>query len=104
VVPNLTPDSALKLAQQKLADLSRRERTIAVEMPGDVVLGPRMPVVLSGTGTEFDQTYWIDSIDRRLDFNTGFTQRLRSSNTDVATQATSPADPIGTPWTGFSMQ
>lgn len=103
VVPNLTPDGALKLAQQKLADLTRRERTIAIEMPGDIDLRPRMQVALIGTGTEFDQTYWIDAIDRRLDFSAGFTQRIRASNTSVASQATSPADRIGTPWTGFSM-
>lgn len=103
VVPNLTPDGALKLAQQKLADLTRRERTIAIEMPGDVNLAPRMPIVLSGTGTEFDQTYWIDAVDRRLDFSAGFTQRIRASNTNVTSQATTPADKIGNPWTGFSM-
>ena len=102
VVPNLSPDAALKLAQQKLAELTRRERTITIEMPGDIQLRPRMQAKLAGTGTEFDQIYWIDEIDRRLDFNGGFTQRVRASNSNVTSQATSPADRIGTPWTGFS--
>ncbi len=102
VVPNLTPDAALKLAQQKLAELTRRERTISIEMPGEIDLRPRMQVQLSGTGTDFDQVYWIDEIDRRLDFASGFTQRLRASNSNVASQTTSPADRIGNPWTGFS--
>ena len=102
VVPNLTPDAALKLAQQKLAELTRRERVISIEMPGNIDLRPRMRVQLLGTGTEFDQIYWIDEIDRRLDFGAGFTQRLRASNSNVTSQTTSPADRIGNPWTGFS--
>lgn len=102
VVPNLSPDAALKLAQQKLAELTRRERSISVEMPGDIQLRPRMKVQLAGTGTEFDQVYWIDEIDRRLDFSGGFTQRVRASNSNVTSQASSPADRIGTPWIGFS--
>ena len=102
VVPNLTPDAALKLAQQKLAELTKRERVISIEMPGNIDLRPRMQVQLAGTGTEFDQVYWIDEIDRRLDFASGFTQRLRASNSNVTSQTTSPADRIGNPWTGFS--
>lgn len=102
VVPNLTPDAALKLAQQKLAELSRHERVITAEMPGELALQPRMQVVLQGSGTAFDQLYWIDEIERHVHVASGFTQRLRARNASVGSQATSPADPaqlVGTPWT-----
>lgn len=94
VVPNLTPDAALKLAQQRLAELSRHERVITVEMPGELDLQPRMQVVLEGSATEFDQVYWIDEIERHVDVNAGFTQRLRARNASVGSQASSPADPV----------
>lgn len=95
VVPNLTPDAALKFAQTKLAELSRHERVIHAEMPGDLVLTPRQQVLLDGTATDFDQIYWIDEITRRIDQSHGFTQLLRARNSSASNQSTSPADPIG---------
>lgn len=102
VVPNLTPDAALKLAQQRRADLTRRERVISVDLPGELHLRPRMQVQLVGTNTAFDQSYWIDAIERRLDFTAGFTERIRASNSSAGPQTTSPADRIGSSWIGFS--
>ncbi len=99
VVPNLTPDAALKLAQSRLAELSRHERVITAEMPGELSLTPRQPIRLEGTQTSFDQLYWIDEITRRIDISTGFTQRLRARNSSQAVQATTPADTIGSTWT-----
>ena len=99
VVPNLTPDAALKLAQSKLTELSRHERVITADMPGELNLTPRQPIRLEGTNTAFDQLYWVDEIPRRIDMASGFTQRLRARNSNIASQATSPADVIGMPWT-----
>lgn len=84
VVPNLTPDQALKLAQQRLAELTQHERVVSAEMPGDVSLAPRMMLRLEGTGTDFDQSYWIDEIERHLSVQHGFTQRLRARNSSAA--------------------
>jgi hypothetical protein len=94
VVPNLTPDEALALAQRKLAELSRNERVITAEMPGELSLAPRMMMRLEGTFTDFDQTYWIDEIERHVDMQAGFTQRVRAKNTNVGSQATSPTEPV----------
>ncbi len=100
VVPNLAPDAALKLAQHRLAELTRHERVIHADMPGDLDLQPRQQVLLEGTGTDFDQVYTIDEIIRRIDTSHGFTQQLRARNSSVGSQATSPTNPIGgTPWT-----
>jgi phage protein D len=80
VVPNLTPDQALNLAQKRLAELTQHERVVSVEMPGELALAPRMMLRLEGTGTDFDQSYWIDEIERHLSVRHGFTQRLRAKN------------------------
>ena len=102
VVPNLTPDAALKLAQSRLAELTRHERVIEAEMPGELDLAPRQQILLEGTGTDFDQPYWIDEITRHISTSHGFTQRLRARNTSVTSQVTTPADPQGAPlWNGF---
>lgn len=94
VVPNLTPDAALKLAQRRLAELSRHERVLVADMPGDILLTPRMQLRLEGTSTAFDQIYWIDEIERRLDVPNGFTQRVRAKNASPRSQATAATEPV----------
>ncbi len=92
VRPNLTPDAALKLAQQKLAELTRHERVIEFSMPGELALNPRSRLTLIGTATSFDQTYYVDTIDRHLNIQTGFTQRIRAKNSSPRDQTTTPTD------------
>lgn len=103
VVPNLTPGDALTLAQRHLAELTSHERVVHASMPGDLSLAPRQPIRLDATGTDFDQTYLIDQVERSLNVQTGFTQHLRarSASPTDAGSATSPADipvaTVGTP-------
>ena len=94
VRPNLTSDQALKLAQQKLAELTRHQRVFSASMPGELSLTPRSVVTLAGTGSDFDQAYFVDSIERRLHVDSGFTQRIRCNNMDNGHQATPPADVV----------
>ena len=91
IVPNLTPDEALKLAQRRLAELTRHERVVVAEMPGELAMAPRTTIRLEGTQTDFDQEYWIDEVDRTLHVSRGFTQTLRARNASTSSQATSPA-------------
>ncbi len=95
VRPNLTPDQALQLAQRKLAELTRHERIIDATLPGELMLTPRSQIVLAGTGTDFDQTYFVDAIERSLNSVSGFTQHLRAKNTSPRTETTIPADIVG---------
>ncbi len=80
VRPNLSPNDALQLAQRILADLSAHERVVTVELPGEVGLSPRCQVILTGTGTDFDQTYYISELSRHFSSNHGFTETLRLKN------------------------
>lgn len=88
VRPNLTPDDALKFAQNKLAELTRHERVINITMPGELTLTPRSVIAIVGTGTEFDQAYYIDTVERRLRQSTGMMQRIRARNTSPRTDST----------------
>jgi phage protein D len=91
VRPNLTPDQALQLAQTILSDLSRHERVVTMTMPGELAITPRTPILLTGTNTDFDQTYHVAEIERALSFERGFTQRIRARNMTEAAQTTPPA-------------
>jgi phage protein D len=89
VRPNLTPDDALKFVRNKLVELTRHERVINISMPGELSLTPRSVVSIEGTGTDFDQAYYIDTIERRLRQNVGMTQRIRARNTSPRMDLTS---------------
>jgi phage protein D len=86
VRPNLTEDQAQKLANQAAADITRHERVVAVDMPGELGLTPRNMVRLQGTSTSFDQAYFVDHIDRSISYEEGFRQSLRLKNTSPRTQ------------------
>jgi hypothetical protein len=91
VVPNLMPDDALNFAQQRLVEMAQHQRVLSAEMPGELNLAPRMMLRLEGTGTDFDQAYWIDQVDRHISVTHGFSQTLRAKNISVTSQATAPA-------------
>ncbi len=78
VMPNLTPADALARAQQILAELSQHERNVDITMPGELTLAPRAPVTLFNTGTDFDGTYEVASVTRRLSERGGFVQTVRA--------------------------
>lgn len=74
VRPNLTSDVALRLAQQQIEELCQHERTVELVMPGELTLMPGDPILLEGTGTQFDQAYYVDTIERVMQPRTGFSQ------------------------------
>lgn len=80
VVPGLAPDEALKLAQARLAEITRHERVVSIDMPGDLAIAPRGRVRLAGTGTDFDQDYRVDRVERRVSVAHGFRQSVQARN------------------------
>lgn len=85
--PNLSAEAAMTLASNTLADLSRHERVITATMPGELSLAPRSLVTLDGTATDFDQTYVVDEIVRRISRQGGFLQTVRCVNTPLGAAA-----------------
>lgn len=78
-VPGLTKDQATQYGQNKLEELTRHERTLDLELPMDVTTMPRNQIQLQGTGTGFDQLYWIDEVVRRLEWGEA-TQSVKCKN------------------------
>ena len=95
VHPNLTADQALNFAQQKLTDLAMHERVVEFVVPGDLLLTPIGQLLVIGTGTDFDQAYNIDLVERHLSMNDGFTQRVRAKGSSPRpTSAIKPGLPV----------
>ncbi len=56
--PGLTADQVQKRANTRLNDIMMNEMTLSADLPGDNMLNVRSVVVVSGTGTAFDQAYY----------------------------------------------
>jgi phage protein D len=87
VIPNLSEDAAQKKANQLAHEHSLHERVVQVEQPGELTsLTPRNMVRIQGTGTSWDQSYYVASIDRSISFDDGFHESIRLKNSSPRTQ------------------
>lgn len=78
--PGLTPEQATNLANSKLLELSGHEMKLTCSLPGDSILDPRMPLMLKGTGTVFDQMYHVDMVVRKFNVHSGFEMDVHAKN------------------------
>lgn len=85
VKPNMTPEEADRFADAMIHEITKHERIVQISMPGELTLTPRMMLKLDGTGTSFDQAYFVDEIVRTISFSGGFTQTVRVKNTSPRT-------------------
>ena len=85
--PNLTEDQAQKLATSVLAEETRHERVIRWREPADPVLTARSMVRLEGTGTSWDQAYFVASVQRRIGISSGFVMQIEAKNHSPESQA-----------------
>jgi hypothetical protein len=74
------------MAQSILGDLSRHERVIGFRQPADLSLTPRSILRLRGTGTDWDQAYYPDSITLAASLDGGFVQDVRAKNVSPNSQ------------------
>ena len=78
--PNLNQQQAQKWANAKAEDITRHERVITGKLPGDNLLTNRSLIKLVGTGTDWDQVYFVDSVTRRMNFKDGYSMEFRAKN------------------------
>jgi phage protein D len=77
---NLTQQQVNQYANSMVEEITKHERTLIARMPGDNLLTTRIPVKLAGTGTDWDQIYYPDTIIRNLSLSNGYTMELRAKN------------------------
>jgi hypothetical protein len=65
--PNLSQAECAKKATQMLNEMTKHELKLEATVPGDTVLFPWTPVIVSGTGTLLDDTYQIAKVSRTFD-------------------------------------
>lgn len=75
-----TREVLLQKAQAFAQSVSAHEYRLSADMPADDVLDVITPVVLSGLGSPWDQTYFPDSIVRGMNRDDGYRMRLNAKN------------------------
>jgi len=78
VRPNLTQGEVAQLASAHQAELAAQAVLLRGSMPGELSLVPESVFVLAGTGTAFDSSYRIRTIERHVDVSRGFVQRFEA--------------------------
>lgn len=87
-VPNLSPGQAEARAQSELAELSKHEVRLFFSGPARTGLKPQQKVRVVGSGSAFDQEYYVDEIIRTLSVDDGFTWNVRAKNSMPVNQVT----------------
>ncbi|GAB3249221.1 phage late control D family protein [Chitinimonas naiadis] len=87
-VPNKTPEQLLQLAQKMHRDITQHEVKLTASLPGDDLLTPRQVIKVTGTGSQFDQVYFPESVTRRLSLDEGYRMEVRAKNHNPANEAT----------------
>ena len=84
VRPNLSQVQAQQLATSLLADITKHERQITWHEPATNLITPRNVVRLQGTGTQFDQAYYVDTVTTSISFD-GFGMDITAKSHSAAT-------------------
>lgn len=79
-IANLTQEQALQRAQSLYAELVAHEMKMTASMPADNILQVTNMLQVVGTGTAWDQTYFPDSITRRMSFDEGYVMNINAKN------------------------
>lgn len=83
---NLTQAQAQQLAEKTLADLSTHEKTFSAVIPDDDgTLTSRSKARISGTGTDWDTDYFIDTVTREFEFGQ-FDTTITAKNHQIESQ------------------
>lgn len=63
---------------QRLSE--EKEKYVTVDAPGDLTVRATSSLTLTGTGTAFDQTYQIETVEHRFSVGGGYTMSITAKN------------------------
>jgi len=78
--PGMTNDQVEKLAQKRLSENTSHELSFDLEMPGDPTVTPRFMMQLSGTGTAYDATHEIKTVEHQISQEAGYRMTISAKS------------------------
>jgi hypothetical protein len=91
--PGMTQAQAQQSAEAHADQIAKYEYSIDFMLPGDPTLTVERMIALSGTGTAFDQSYYITQIAHVLDMTLGYEMTVVAQNSLPGTGTTNSAIP-----------
>lgn len=85
-VSGITQEQAAQMAQNMALELSLHEKTLSVELSGDLILTPQSIIKVTGFSSRWDQLYYPVTINRRISYEGGFSMSVEAKNHDPNTQ------------------
>jgi phage protein D len=85
-IPNLTQEQALQRAQSKYNEIIKHEMRVTASLPADDILTPDLVLAVSGTGTPYDQDYFVECVTRTMSMDDGYRMQASGKNHSLATQ------------------
>ena len=79
-IANLTQEQAQQKARALYNDIIKHEMKLSAALPGDNQLDITSVIAVTGTGTVFDQSYFPQSITRRIGIDEGYTMQVSAKN------------------------
>lgn len=84
---NSNPEKMMQYAEGLHREITQHEMNLSADLTADDLLIAGMPVKVAGTGMEFDQLYYADSVRRRMSVSDGYVMSIVAKNVspDLAT-------------------
>lgn len=77
---NFNREQALQFAQEQLRVITKHEVTMQAEFPGDNDLRKDLTIRVDGTRSQFDQSYFVENIDREFSALGGYRMNVTAKN------------------------
>ena len=80
-IAGLTPDKAQQRAQSIYKQIIAHEMRLTGYLPADSVLNCTQTLQVKGTGTNWDQIYYPESVKRSMSYGAGYRMEVNAKNT-----------------------
>jgi phage protein D len=84
IMPGLTDQQAQQQANSLAQSISLNEIIISTTRPGDNLIKKGGLLKVAGTGSAYDQIYFLDQVTRTLNIETGYQMEIIAKNHDVS--------------------
>ncbi len=75
-----TQDQSQQQAENQKNQVADQIMQVEVDCPGDCNVNPEMSLTLSGTGTAFDMTYFIQQVQHTISWEGGYRMLVEARN------------------------
>jgi phage protein D len=78
--PGLTQEQANARAKAHNAKATKHEMELSIELPGDPTISARMNILLSGTGSAWDQEHEIMTVEHKISVHSGYVTSIQTKS------------------------